>query len=111
MTNLLVADFAARIQRNQTPELETGPRLAVEPATRRAEPVPGERRRGVWLEAAVNLDSVADFWRFSGDQSPTTNSGSVGWPRVLLSVTGDGQRVLTSGRLHFPRPLPLELEP
>jgi hypothetical protein len=110
VTNLLVADFAVRIRRNQTPELGAGPRLAVDPVTRSAQSAPSEPGRGVWLETAVNLERVADFWRFSGPRSSTTNTQSVGWPTVLLSVTGDGEEVLTGSLLTFPRALPLELE-
>lgn len=44
-----------------------------------------------WLEADVNM--------------------AAGWPRVFLTVTGDGENVLTRGTVGFAKPLDLKLEP
>ena len=102
VTNLLVADFAARIQRNQTPDLAANQSRAMDPATSGVHAAPGDAARSLWLEAAVDLQPLADLLSPAARPSAATNRQSLGWPRVALAVTGDGTNVLTSGRLNFP---------
>jgi hypothetical protein len=84
------------------PQLVSG--LRVNPATRRVESVPDSPATNLWLEAGINLGRIASALSLRLDAP-----GDL--PAFSLAVTGDGKDVLTSGRLNFPKPLPLELEP
>ena len=83
-TNGLLADFAARIQRDHKP-------FAPGPANS-------------WIEAQVDPHRFAAAFAL-GRQLP----GMV--PNVNLSVTGDGSNVVSRGQLTFPKPLPFQIEP
>jgi hypothetical protein len=78
--------------------------LRVEPATRRVQAAPVSPAADVWLEATVDARRVADALSLGGHWPEDL-------PAVSLLVTGNGKDVLTSGRLNFPQPLPLMLEP
>lgn len=57
-----------------------------------------------WLEADADLPAVARSlgWKW---ELPA------GWPRIFLTLIGDGENVLTRGTLNFASPLNLKLEP
>ena len=102
-TILALAPSAASKQLSTlNPPLSTGLRL--DPLTRRLQSAPGGRTADVWLEASVDLRRVASAFSLAKNLPE-------GLPTLTLAVTGDGKNVLTSGRLNFPKPLPLELEP
>jgi hypothetical protein len=82
--NALLADFTARIQRNHSPV--AGPDL------------------NAWLNADLDLRSVAGAFKLDWNLPD-------GFPKVSLAVNGGGQIVRTRGKLDFPAPLKLDLEP
>ena len=57
-----------------------------------------------WLEADVDLPQVARVFGWKLELP-------AGWPRIFMTVTGDGENVLTRGTLDFAKPLDLKLEP
>ncbi len=57
-----------------------------------------------WLEADVDLPQVARVFGWKLELP-------AGWPRIFLTLTGDGENVLTRGTLDFAKPLDLKLEP
>ena len=103
--NTLLYDFAARIQRGQTPlsAPETGASLQMDRVTRKVGPAPGSPVPSYWLEAALDPPRI-------------DNALALGWdlpadlPKVSLALTGDKQGVRTRANLDFPDPLPLEME-
>ncbi|MCX6896606.1 MAG: hypothetical protein NTZ16_14155 [Verrucomicrobia bacterium] len=56
-----------------------------------------------WLEADADLPAVARALGWKWDLP-------AGWPRIFLTLTGDGENVLTRGSLKFAQPLALPLE-
>lgn len=82
--NGLLGELLARIQRDHAPAV--------------ASPT------NSWVEAGFDLRRVAAAlslgWNLPAD-----------WPGISLTVTSDGQNVLTRGNLNFARSLPFELEP
>jgi hypothetical protein len=83
-TNATLGDLLACLQRDRTP--------VASPAT------------NSWLEADLDLRWLASALSIAW-------SPPEGWPTMSVAVTGDGQSIRTSGKLNFPRPLALELEP
>jgi hypothetical protein len=81
--NALLGEMLARIQRDHAP-------AAASPTN-------------LWVEADFDLRRVAAAmllgWRLPAD-----------WPRIFLTVTGNGEDVLTRAKLNFAQPLPFELE-
>lgn len=57
-----------------------------------------------WLEADLNLAGVRNAF-------PTASNIPPRWPKISLTVTGDGTNVLTTARLSFSSPLNLEMKP
>ena len=84
------------------PQLSTFLRL--DPVTRRLQSAQGSPATDYWLEANADLRRVASALSL-GTELPEDVLA------LALAVTGDGKNVLTSGRLNFSKPLPLELEP
>jgi hypothetical protein len=82
--NVLLADFLARIHRNHSPV--AGPDL------------------NAWLNADLDLRSVASAFKLDWNLPD-------GFPKGSLAVNGGGQIVRTRGKLDFPVPLKLDLEP
>ena len=78
--------------------------LRLDPTTRRLRSVPGSPTTNFWLEANGDLGRVASALSFGSDLPEDL-------PTLSLEVTGNGKDVLTSGRLNFPKPLRLEMEP
>jgi hypothetical protein len=105
--NPCLEDFAARIQRGQTPvaALETGSAFQADPITRKVGPVPGNSAAANhWLEADLDLR------RLSGALGLGWNLPE-GWPRLAAVWTGTGEFVRTTGELTFAKPLDLQPEP
>jgi len=78
--------------------------LRFDPTTRRLESLLDSPTTNLWLEAGVDLGRAASALSL-GRNLPED------LPALSLQVTGNGKDVLTSGRVNFPKPLPLELEP
>jgi hypothetical protein len=57
-----------------------------------------------WLEADIDLPRVTAA--LGHPRSPLPN-----FPKITLTLTGDGQNVLTRGHVEFPEAIPLVLEP
>ena len=84
------------------PQLSTDLRL--DPVTRRLQMAQGSPTTDFWFEANADLRRVASALSLGTSLPEDVLT-------LALAVTGDGQNVLTSGRLNFSKPLPLELEP
>jgi hypothetical protein len=80
--NVLFDEMVARIREDNAPFFSAGTNL--------------------WLEAEIDSARLSNFF---GKNS----SGNL--PRVSLSITGDGANVIAHGKLNFPEPLPVHLEP
>jgi hypothetical protein len=102
-TILAVAPSAAS---NQIPTLlpQLSTVLRLDPVTRRLQSAQGSPATAFWLEANADLRRVASAFSLGSNLLEDVLS-------LALTVTGDGQNVLTSGRLNFSKPLPLEMEP
>ena len=83
-TNSTLADLQSRIARTGSP----------------FEPSP----TNFWLDGQAQLPRVAQAFALKWKLPDNC-------PKVTMTILGDGQDVRTHGQLHFPRPLPLELEP
>ena len=84
------------------PQLSTN--LVFNRATRRLEPVPASQESNIWFEAGIDLRRVAGALALRWDLPEDL-------PSLFLELTGNGKDVLTRGRLDFPKPLALDLEP
>jgi hypothetical protein len=80
------------------------------------ESVEASRPTKLWFETSLDIPRAAAA--LCPDGSPAgTNRGRLeplpyaDWPRIELSVTGDGNNLLTRCQLDFPKPLNLDLEP
>ena len=86
----LLADFAARIQRDRTP---------FAPQT-----------TNYWLETEADLAEMAiTFGTNSIFNLPFSIDSNL--PRINMTLIGDGQNIRTRGELNFPGPVPIEIKP
>ena len=85
-----------------SPQLSTEMRF--DPVSRRLQSAQGSPATEFWLEANADLRRVASALSLGSNLPEDVLT-------LALAVTGNGQNVLTSGRLNFSKPLPLELEP
>ena len=105
--NSRLDDFAARIQRGETPVAapETRSSFQVDPVTRSVYAAPASpAAANHWLEVDLDLRRLSRAFAL-GWNLPAA------WPRIAATWTVHDEMVRTTGELTFPTPLDLPLEP
>ena len=106
-TNGLLAEMSHRIRTAQTPVTAPGAdsSLRKDPITGKVRPAPANPTAGdYWLDADLDLKRVSRALSL-GWNLPDA------WPRISATWSGQGDQIRTAGKLTFPQPLNLQLEP
>jgi hypothetical protein len=106
-TNRLVAEMSHRIRTEQTPisARASGSSLQFDPTTRKVRPASGSvAASDYWLDADLDLGGVSRALALDWNLPE-------GWPRIAATWTGQGDRIRTTGKVSFAKPLDLQLEP
>jgi hypothetical protein len=106
-TNRSLAEMSHRIRTEQTPvsPQASGSSFQLDPTTRKVRPAPASPAgNDYWLDADLDLGGVSRALSLGW-------SLTEGWPRIAATWTGQGDRIRTTGKLSFTKPLDLQLEP
>jgi hypothetical protein len=106
-TNRLLAEMSHRIRTEQTPisARASGSSLQFDPTTRKVRPASGSvATSDYWLDVDLDLGGVSRALALDWNLP-------AGWPRIAATWTGQGDRIRTTGKLSFAKPLDLQLEP